>query len=275
MSRRRGASAPEEGRWFKFAAVLSSAFLGLPAAAFNVPYPRQPNTCICNAHSQGLAADSNVALRQLRQQHGNIEEVSEESSEESSCGVVSRLDLDEQFNRWRLLQQLLEAEADASDINEVSHFVLTSFLNFPRPRRIVDGDGISRSNTSPIINKEKKQIIESLLHCTTGTANDTDGTASIDTIQSKVPQIPLFTEPDCIPYERDALHLVEKLLPDPIDEEDAHTTCWDLVVEMYGREAVKAEEMNQSEEWKTRCAVVRMLIHFDFLSTDWIIKSST
>lgn len=173
-----------------------------------------------------------------------------ESSPPSS--VVTRLFLDQQFNRWRLLQQLLEAEVEGGDVNEVLYRVLKSFLDIPRPKRIVDSEGIARSNTSPIIGAEIRAIIQSLV----------DSESSHKTIS-------IFTS-DCSVQSMEILADVEKLLPDPIEDEDAHKTCWDLVMEMYGKEAVKAEEVERSTDWRARCSVARVLIHFDFLDAGFI-----
>ena len=174
--------------------------------------------------------------------------------------VIERLDLREQFNRWRLLQQLLEAEADATDVNEVLYRVMKSFLEVPRPRKIKDAKGITRSNTSPLINDDKKKMIQSLL-------NFADGDAECEN-DSGIPLfVPVFAD-SCIAGSGSSAHVleaVEKLLPDPNEEEDAHKTCWDIVMEMYGKEAVKSEEMERSEEWRARSAVARVLIHYDFL----------
>jgi len=164
---------------------------------------------------------------------------------------VERLGLGEQFNRWKLLQQLLEAEADAADINEVLFRVMKSFLDFPRPLDIKDANGITRSNTSPIINDEKKKTIQSLLDFSS---------------EEGVRSVPAFAGgTDCVAGSSSVLETVEKLLPDPIEDEDAHKTCWDVVMEMYGKEAVRSEEMERSVEWRARCAVARVLIHYDFL----------
>ena len=159
-----------------------------------------------------------------------------------------------------MLQQLLEAEADATDVNEVLYRVMKSFLEVPRPRKIKDAKGITRSNTSPLINDDKKKMIQSLL-------NFADGDAECEN-DSGIPLfVPVFAD-SCIAGSGSSAHVleaVEKLLPDPNEEEDAHKTCWDIVMEMYGKEAVKSEEMERSEEWRARSAVARVLIHYDFL----------
>lgn len=186
------------------------------------------------------------------------QDMSERDPSSQPC-VVERLDLGEQFNRWKLLQQLLEAEADAGDINEVLFRVMKSFLDVPRPLKIKDANGITRSNTSPLINDEKKMIIQSLLDFS---SEEGDGSE----IDSGIRSVPAFTDgTDCIADSNQVIEIVEKLLPDPLEDEDAHKTCWDVVMEMYGKEAVKSDEMEGSKEWRARCAVARVLIHYDFL----------
>lgn len=276
IPKQRGDDEEGKERRFRFAAawrlsaivlLFGNCTIPFAAGAFVVDVPHHRHPEISTEYSQRVRACPVTRLQQLQQLSS--------SEPEAPSSVLTRLDLDEQFNRWRLLQQILEGEADASDVNEVCYRVLRSFLDCPRPRRVVDGDGISRSNTSPVIDEEKRRIIESLLDIadadvsvSTCTKNDIiDEANAPNAMQAKEPHIPLFVGFDCTPHERDALEGVEKLLPDPIDDEDAHKTCWDLVMEMYGKEAVKAEEMDRSEEWRTRSAVVRMLIHFDFLES--------
>ena len=187
------------------------------------------------------------------------QDVSQRQTASSRPCVVERLDLGEQFNRWKLLQQLLEAEADAADINEVLFRVMRSFLDVPRPLKIKDANGITRSNTSPLINDEKKRLIQSLLDL----ASEDSDTPEID---SDIRSVPAFTGgTDCVAASNDVLDIIEKLLPDPMEDEDAHKTCWDIVMEMHGKEAVRSEEMEGSNEWRARCAVARVLIHYDFL----------
>ena len=196
------------------------------------------------------------------------QDVSERRTPSSQPCVVERLDLGEQFNRWKLLQQLLEAEADAGDINEVLFRVMKSFLDVPRPLKIKDANGITRSNTSPLINDEKKMIIQSLLDFS---SEEGDGSE----IDSGIRSVPAFTDgTDCIADSNQVMKIVEKLLPDPVEDEDAYKTCWDVVMEMYGKEAVKSEEMEGSKEWRARCAVARVLIHYDFLEAGIVEDAS-
>jgi len=60
---------------------------------------------------------------------------------------------------------------------------------------------------------------------------------------------------------------LEKLLPDPIENEDDFKSAWDTLLEIHGRESVKINEnqIPKSMEWKIATVVTRLLIHFDFL----------
>jgi hypothetical protein len=61
------------------------------------------------------------------------------------------------------------------------------------------------------------------------------------------------------------VELLEGLLPDPREDEDAHKSVWDTVIEIHGREMVQYNETNPSPEWKISSLVARLLINFDFI----------
>ena len=67
------------------------------------------------------------------------------------------------------------------------------------------------------------------------------------------------------------LERLEQFLPNPSEDEEAHKSLWDLVIELHGRESVKSNEMSSKHpteylDWKLRNVVARILIHHDFLS---------
>mmetsp|Transcript_18626 Transcript_18626/g.32013 ORF Transcript_18626/g.32013 Transcript_18626/m.32013 type:complete len:145 (-) Transcript_18626:350-784(-) len=89
------------------------------------------------------------------------------------------------------------------------------------------------------------------------------------------------------------LQQLESILPDPIEDEEAYKSAWDVVIDLYGRESVRVrEEALQREressgsgnsdgvchaenlQWRTLCAIGRVLIHFDFL-TKGVLKEGT
>uniref|UniRef100_A0A7S1YZW1 Uncharacterized protein n=1 Tax=Trieres chinensis TaxID=1514140 RepID=A0A7S1YZW1_TRICV len=180
-----------------------------------------------------------------------------EESEARPC-VLQRVDLSDRFGRWRFLQRLLDAEVDAGDVNEILYRVLKSFIDFPRPERIPDDTfpGGSRENPSPQVTPEHREIMESIF--------------SVDEV-TNVGIIPALQEPDCTPFEVSAYNGLVRLLPDPIEDEDAHKGGWDLVMELIGREAVKIAEQSRDKGWRVRCDIARLLVQYDFL-TDGIVE---
>jgi len=157
----------------------------------------------------------------------------------TSSSVVDRLELSDNFNRWRFLQNFLDGEIEASDANEVLYSVLDSFLKYPPPD--------SSEVVSPLATSDVRGVIEGLL-------NTNDGA------------IPAFQDPECTPGDDDVLQQLELLLPDPRENEDAFKGSWDTVIELHGREAVKINEGKCTSEWKALCMVARVLIYFDFMA---------
>jgi hypothetical protein len=142
------------------------------------------------------------------------------------------------------MQNFLDAEVKASDANEVLYLVLFSFIECP-PSASSD----SNESASPIASPEVRIIIEKLLEK-----------------HASNQQIAAFCDPECRPGDDDLINRLEKLLPDPRENEDAFKGSWDTVVMLYGREAVKMNEEKATREWKALCLVARVLIYFDFLA---------
>jgi hypothetical protein len=73
---------------------------------------------------------------------------------------------------------------------------------------------------------------------------------------------------DVLPSDPETLPqgLLEDLLPDPVEDEDAFKGLWDTVVELHGREATKLAEQNPTADWKARCLTARVLLCYDFLT---------
>jgi hypothetical protein len=156
--------------------------------------------------------------------------------------VADRLDLSDNFNRWRFMQNFLDAEVKASDVNEVLYLVLDSFFKSP-PSASDD----SNESASPVVTPKVRAIMEELL-------------------KQQNRQIAAFCDPECSPGDDDVIKRLEKLLPDPRENEDAFKGSWDTVILLHGRESVKINEGKGTREWKARCVVARVLIYFDFLT---------
>jgi hypothetical protein len=190
------------------------------------------------------------------------------STIEESC-VIQKLDLQSKFKRWKMLQDILEEEEppSAQDINEILYLILKSFLDNPRPRKLPNGD----RNPSPLLNDEQcdilvNQLFEIRSRSTNVDEDDGDGAGSTGWIYA----IPTDVDgSDSMEYDDAKIikvnDLLEKFQPDREEDEDAFKSCWDLVMELYGREATRMAEQSGDKSWKVRSGVVRLLIHFDFL----------
>jgi hypothetical protein len=147
----------------------------------------------------------------------------------------------DRFDRWSFLQDILEGDAQNDLVNQVLFQVLEGALKFPRPKSDQSDEAGSPAG-SPEMTAELKGKIENVLAAATGG------------------RVPALGNP-----ENSVIELLEELLPDPRDEEDASKSLWDIVMELHGNEMVKVNETNPTAEWKTACLVTRLLINFDFL----------
>lgn len=180
---------------------------------------------------------------------------SSEASSPSSASELLRdeLDLEDRFGRWRFLQRLLEREADPEEVNRVLFAVLEGYLLHPRPKyRDTDETG------SPELTPKLSDAIENFL----------DRGAVGRAVRALIPPSPAEGEidGDSPSPSVDVVELLEELLPDPDEDEDAHKGLWDTVMELHGREAVKQDEMAGEPSWRACCLVARVLINYDFLS---------
>ena len=160
---------------------------------------------------------------------------------EMSVTLVERLDLLERFDRWRFLQNFLDAEIDSDIMNEILYAVLDGALKYP-PLEDDDDAGF------PEMTPELKANIERVLEL----GHDR--------------KLPAFEGPDCGPGSPMVLERLERILPDPEEEQDANRSLWDTMLELHGREMVKINEKEGTLEWRTLCVVARVLLHYDFLT---------
>ncbi len=162
--------------------------------------------------------------------------------------IIESLELDSKFGRWKFLQDTLEEDVEPQHVNEILYKVLKSFYDNPRPELTEDG----KTNPSPILTEEQRILLDEELF----PKEDSPGVISILPVEDGE-----FTEE----YTR-ILDLLEKLHPDPFEEEDAFKSCWDILLEIYGREATKYAQKSGDVQFQFRSSVVRLLLHFDFLT---------
>lgn len=175
--------------------------------------------------------------------------------------VEDRLDLSSRFTRWKILQDILEEEETptAQDINEILFLLLKSFLDNPRPLTFPNGD----TNPSPTLSvKQRELLVNELFQY----RKDHEEKRSIGFIKA-IPTDDFGN--DSNDYENEDIvkvyNLLEDLHPDREEDEDAFKGCWDLIMELYGKESTKISEQSGDKCWKVRSSVVRLLIHYDFL----------
>lgn len=188
----------------------------------------------------------------ISRQSGIVTFLKMSNSLEDEIPVLQRIDLSTQFGRWKLLQETLEEEADPRDINELLYAVLKSFVENPRPLKLMNG----KSNPAArLTDEQKSMLVEDLFILENGV-----GTIPI------LPESGEFTEEN-----QRILDLLDKLQPDPIENEDDFRSAWDILVEMYGRESTKHAQQSGDVTFKYTSSIVRLLLHFDFL-TDGVGK---
>lgn len=224
--------------------------------------------------------------------------------------VIQRRGLTEQFERWKFLQQVLEGEIFPADIEDVMLLVLTGYLEHG-PTANTSTKENNGGSASPILNEERRgmivRLISDLVSLDVGDdhASGTDGSSrilheligppidyereSIDDVDDSAFE---EGEMDAInPKALSILQQIERLLPDPEDDEESHKGAWDLVMDLFGRESVRIREeklyrngngvssdrmvtCKESLEWRTICSITRVLIYYDFL-TKGVLKDGS
>jgi hypothetical protein len=224
--------------------------------------------------------------------------------------VIDRLELTEKFDRWRFLQKLLENELSHSDIEDVLLLSLSAYLQHgPTPSSYNNKDE-NGGNASPVLSDDQRSVmnnvIEEIVSCSDGIGDsrflhllvlppvdyesltididdDDDDNNNDDNNAARLEQQQIDKVAESI------LTQIEQLLPDPIDDEEAYKSSWDVVIDLYGRESVRVNEEGLQREiegasgdglsaenlqWRTLSALGRVLIHYDFL-TKGVLKEGT
>jgi hypothetical protein len=165
--------------------------------------------------------------------------------------VRDQLGLHDRFDRWRFLQNLLDEDINADDTTLVLVAMLDGFLKSPSRPSYKQG---SDETASPALTNRLRELIEEVLQESSARALhdllECTNSGGVGTVE---PQTGILDQ-------------LEKLLPDPVEDEDAFKGLWDTVIELNGRESVKINERNGTHQWKTRCLIARVLLYYDFLS---------
>lgn len=163
---------------------------------------------------------------------------------------------EDRFYRWRFFQDFLDGDHLSSDVvNIVLYRVLDGVLKYPRPSG--GGDTLGSDGIIEIKEEVREKIREILA----------------DSIEGRVKAVVTMSNDDD-DYEKAKksslaiLEQLERILPDPADEEEDYKSLWDTIIQIHGRGAVKFNESQNpiSWDWKVANIVSRVLLHYDFLT---------
>ena len=236
--------------------------------------------------------------------------ISDNNIPQQAKETIKRLELDQQFERWKFMQCLLEGEILPSDIENVLLLSLSAYLQHGPTAATSNNKDENGGNASPVLNDEQKRdiqgAIKAMLEVSDGIGDSKFlhllvlppvdyESITIDTEDNDDTDSHMEVDSSALSI----LEQIEQLLPNIEDDEDAYKSAWDVVIDLYGRESVRVnEEALQREresgrypssenvdsgslkccadslQWRTLCAVGRVLIHFDFL-TKGILNENT
>ena len=198
----------------------------------------------------------------------SLDMVSSDSSEKVETEIKTEIEIpfdgkEDRFDRWKFLQDFLDGDASSDVVNIILYRVLDGALKYPRPTgRSEDTNSVSTNNNNGVITEVvvQQEVVEMLIEVKENIKQllseySTEGTIPI--VGSSIDDNSTIV----------LLEQLEKLLPDPIENEDDFKSAWDTLLEIHGRESVKINEnqIPKSMEWKIATVVTRLLIHFDFL----------
>ena len=163
----------------------------------------------------------------------------------SSISITERLELKSRFDRWKFLQDILEGDVNADDINQIVYQILQSNMNHS-------------SSPLKVLNEEEKlEIIDRLFRY------NENGEGIV---------LALIHNDNMVIMGSDKVwDTLKGLLPTMEEDEESFKCGWDLIVELYGREATKISQKSGNPLWNAYADIVRLLIYLDFLS-DGIIQ---
>jgi hypothetical protein len=282
--------------WNRIAADASESFITSCSFGKGRYYHQDQRS---TTKSQSLSS-----FQQEKDQHQDAQKQQQQQQQQEQLLLDDmRKTFQETFDRWRFLQRLLAV--DDSDDNAVNqqlfttteqllHVVLQGFLLQHWPscwdERDDDRHAASIISTSSIdcpnwLTSNLLQLLKQKLQPYHHSNNEVGGHNWSLPVFSSTP--PVMTR--ILPSSEDDdnhstlssssttttmswIDWLEELLPNPQDDEDAYNSLWDVVMELHGREAVKDDMKNSNDtssstsNWTIRCLIVRVLIHFDFLT---------
>mmetsp|Transcript_10711 Transcript_10711/g.25772 ORF Transcript_10711/g.25772 Transcript_10711/m.25772 type:complete len:254 (-) Transcript_10711:46-807(-) len=216
------------------------------------PFKPAAFTANINAYRERLALVTSTLARPLERPFTS--HCMRDSNSETQDVHITFSNIEDRFDRWRFLQDILEGDYPSPEIvNIVLYRVLDGALKYPRPSEGSDGNDFVE------IKAEVKQKIEEIL-----TEHSIDGQVKAVATMSNFDGDYEVAKKNML----EILEQLEKILPDQIEEEEDYKSLWDTIIELHGREAVKFNESQNpiSLDWKIANIVTRVLLHYDFLT---------
>lgn len=149
--------------------------------------------------------------------------------------TITPKEFDDRFERWKFMQNILEGDADEDLANHALFLVLDRAIRYLKEGKTTED--------SPEITAALQEKIEKVLAA------------------SENRRIPVLGVSEDMP----TYNAIQSILPDPVEDEDANKSSWDVVMQLHGMEMVKISEKNPTYEWTMSCSLVRLLLQYDFL----------
>jgi len=146
------------------------------------------------------------------------------------------------------MQNLLDEELPAEDVNEVVFLLLDNYLK--------------EEDDEDLNAPERSDELLAVLNKVLDYEEEIEGKRII----------PVVKNPGCLPGDGALLDKIKELLPDPVENEDAHNSGWDTVREIHGEAAVRYSNIEGRAEWNVVCLVARLITYFNFLTGDGLVS---
>lgn len=205
------------------------------------------------------------ATQNERTYNFNLEDDASRSSDISDA-IYEKYELsNSRFFRWKFLQNILEEE-DEPTCQEINHVLYKTMVQ----AMLVDID-TCQDKTIPILTDEQRRVLGTLM-CLEAYSDESlseigDNPGQIGVIRA-IPHDVSATDGVACTAFMETMDNLDLLQPDQTEDEDAFRSCWDLVMEMYGKESTRIAEQGGAFSWRARSGVVRLLLHFNFLIQD-------
>ena len=162
------------------------------------------------------------------------------------------------FTKWKFLQQLMDQEVSADRVNELVYCVV---MDLDRRRQ----EGLLEEEyTEWMVSTEFDDALDIVME-------EVDGQSTypvLGTLPSEYDDELAEYMPREYRIDARSLDMLEGLFPPLEESPDSHTSAWDVLEQLHGKDAVKVRRKNPTEQWNGVATISRVLVYLNFL-TDW------